>query len=99
MILLVLGGILSYVINLDFGNAPDKIYYGRTYLLVPYNKSMGSNINRSTSSYGRFQLPSGKKVTANLISPSINGGFYCLSEVKINGKVSHYQVVKYESCV
>jgi len=99
LFLLVLGGILFYVINLDFGIKPDKIYYGRTYLLVPYDKGTGSNMNRSTSSYGMFKLPSGKKVTANLISPSINDGFYCLAEIKINGKVSRYQVVKSERCV
>jgi len=99
MFLLVLGAVLFYVINLDFGIKPDKIYYGRTYLLIPYAKSTGSNVNRSTSSYGMFKLPSGKKVTASLMSPSINDGFYCLAEIRINGKVSHYQVVNYKSCV
>ncbi|WP_077753552.1 hypothetical protein [Shewanella psychrophila] len=96
---LMLGFFLFQLLKFDFGLEPDEIRYGKRYLLKPILVQGGASYKAARAqSVGRFKLPSNKVVYATIYAPS-HDSFYCVVEVLVNGKVSHYQSIQYERCV
>ncbi|WP_448570061.1 hypothetical protein [Thalassotalea ganghwensis] len=99
LFILAFGWALYFLLSIDFGLKQDEVKYGRTYLLEAIEKSSSGSYRGSTSSTnGKFKLPSGKIIHSKIYVISHNG-LYCIAEVLINGKVSHYQTLKYDSCI
>ena len=97
--ILILGIALNFLLKLDFGFKKDEVVYGHAYLLQATEiRSSGSYRGSTSSTYGKFQLPTGKLISAKIYVISHNT-FYCVAEVLINGKVNHYQTLKHEKCV
>ena len=95
----LLGSALYFLLGIDFGLKQNEVKYGRTYLLEAIEKRSSDSYRGSTpSTSGKFKLPSGKLINAKIYVISHNG-LYCVAEVLINDKVSHYQTLKYENCI
>ena len=90
---------LYSLMEVDFGFKEDEVKYGQTYLLESFEqRSSGSYRGSTSTTYGKFKLPSGKIISSRIYIISHNG-LYCVAEILINGKVTHYQTLKYENCV
>ncbi len=99
LLLLALGIALYFLLGIDFGLKQNEVKYGRSYLLEAIEKrSSGSYRGSTPSTSGKFKLPSGKIISSRIYVISHNG-VYCVAEVLINGKVIHYQTLKYENCI
>jgi hypothetical protein len=99
LVLIVLAIALYFIMSVDFGFKKEEVKYGSTYLLKSFEqRSTGSYRGSTSSTYGKFKLPSGKTISARIYVISHNS-FYCVAEVLINDKVSHYQTLKYDDCV
>lgn len=98
LLILALGFFLYFIVSNDFGYEKNVVRYGKVYLLEAIEKrSSGSYRGSTPSTYGRFKLPSGKVVSAEIYIISHNG-LYCIAEVLVNREVSHYQTLKEENC-
>lgn len=96
---LTLGFFIYQLLEFDFGLEPDKISYGQSYLLKPISVHGGSSYKAAKAqSVGRFKLPSNTVIHSKIYAPP-NKGYYCVSEVLVNGKVSHYLSIQYDRCI
>ena len=99
LIIFVLGILIHFILQLDFGITPKEVKYGRKHMLKASKIGVGGGYRgHTTYPVGTFILPKGKVVSARIFLISSNK-FYCVSEVLVNGKVKSYITLKPENCV